>query len=153
MVPDINTLCQCSQVLVQTFLSLCVKNHYTVCHNTIYFIEHSYVYVLTFLCDLQLKNLLLVMQGKNFNAQIPGKVYDYLRARRPILGLVDKGGATADLLRGIKHACVSDIDQVEDIICCLRRVKEATVDANFSYEQYSRRGRTQRLAMYFNSLL
>jgi glycosyltransferase involved in cell wall biosynthesis len=42
---------------------------------------------------------LLVMQAANCNAQIPAKVYEYLRAKRPILGLADPAGDTAQLLR------------------------------------------------------
>lgn len=48
---------------------------------------------------------LLVMQGPGCNEQIPAKVYEYLRARRPMLGLVDPAGDTAGLLRsaGVQH--------------------------------------------------
>ncbi len=48
---------------------------------------------------------LLVLQANNCNAQIPAKIYEYLRARRPILGLADPAGDTAGVLRqaGLTH--------------------------------------------------
>ena len=48
---------------------------------------------------------LLVMQADNCNAQIPAKVYEYLRARRPTLGLTDPTSDTAGVLRqaGLTH--------------------------------------------------
>jgi len=53
---------------------------------------------------------LLVMQGANCNEQIPAKVYEYLRARRPILCLADPGGDTAAVLQ----ACgVGDVAPLE----------------------------------------
>jgi len=42
---------------------------------------------------------LLVLQASNCNEQIPAKLYEYLRAGRPILGLTDPRGDTAEALR------------------------------------------------------
>jgi len=42
---------------------------------------------------------LLLLQGANCNAQIPAKLYEYLRAGRPILALTDPSGDTAKALR------------------------------------------------------
>ena len=41
---------------------------------------------------------LLVMQAGNCNAQIPAKLYEYLRTRRPVLALTDPHGDTAATL-------------------------------------------------------
>jgi hypothetical protein len=48
---------------------------------------------------------LIVMQAANCNEQIPAKLYEYLRARRPILGLADPAGDTgrALLQAGVEH--------------------------------------------------
>jgi hypothetical protein len=48
---------------------------------------------------------LLVMQGRNCNEQVPAKLYEYFRARRPILGLADVAGDTGRLMRdaGVVH--------------------------------------------------
>ena len=43
---------------------------------------------------------LLLFQAANCNHQIPAKLYEYLRAGRPILALTDAAGNTAATLRG-----------------------------------------------------
>ncbi|MCL2658281.1 MAG: glycosyltransferase [Betaproteobacteria bacterium] len=50
------------------------------------------------LAEMMRADALLVMQGNNCNEQIPAKVYEYLRAGRPILALADPPGDTAKLL-------------------------------------------------------
>ena len=48
---------------------------------------------------------LLVLQSHDCSDQIPAKVYEYLRAQKPILGICGNVGDTADVLRqaGFKH--------------------------------------------------
>ena len=48
---------------------------------------------------------LLVLQSDDCNDQIPAKVYEYLRAQKPILGICGNASDTADVLRqaGFKH--------------------------------------------------
>lgn len=62
---------------------------------------------------------LLVMQGANCNQQVPAKVYEYFRARRPILGLADPAGDTAVVMRdaGVDHiGLLEDPHQVERVL-------------------------------------
>lgn len=54
---------------------------------------------------------LLVFQGTPFNTQIPAKIYEYFRARKPILGLVDPEGETA---RVLTRAGFTDIAMMDD---------------------------------------
>lgn len=54
-------------------------------------------------------DLLLVFQGSNFNSQIPAKIYEYLRAGRQILGLVDLSGNTAKQLKKFDGVILADI--------------------------------------------
>lgn len=59
---------------------------------------------------------LIVMQGASCNEQIPAKVYEYLRAGRPVLGLADPRGDTAEIMRqaGVAHvAALEDSAAVE----------------------------------------
>jgi hypothetical protein len=58
---------------------------------------------------------LLVLQASNCNDQIPAKVYEYLRCKRPLLALTDPAGDTADLLRrsGIRN--IARLDSAEEI--------------------------------------
>lgn len=54
---------------------------------------------------------LLILQAANCNAQIPAKLYEYLRSGRPILGLTDPAGDTAWALG---NAGIRDIASLED---------------------------------------
>lgn len=54
---------------------------------------------------------LVVMQAANCNEQIPAKLYEYLRSRRPVLGLADPAGDTGRTLRA---AGVAQVVALED---------------------------------------
>jgi hypothetical protein len=64
---------------------------------------------------------LLVFQGTPFNTQIPAKIYEYFRARKPIFGLVDTAGETARVLGAAGFSSVAHIDRKEDIMPMLAR--------------------------------
>lgn len=49
--------------------------------------------------ELRMADALLVIQGDRYDGQIPTKIYEYLRVRRPILALVGETGDTARVLR------------------------------------------------------
>lgn len=95
---------------------------------------------------------LLVLQSANCNQQIPAKVYEYLRAGPPVLGLTDPAGDTAGVLRWAGVPYLAPIDQPEPIAALMvhflsdaaagrvaRPEAQAVVGA-------SRWGRTQELA-------
>ena len=52
---------------------------------------------------------LLLLQGPSCNHQIPAKLYEYLRLRRPILALTDARGDTAQVLAETGGATVIDL--------------------------------------------
>lgn len=95
---------------------------------------------------------LLVLQAANCNQQIPAKVYEYLRARRPILALTDPAGDTARLLRDAGVDMVGRLDSADDIAIVLRRFIEAVRSGNARLPgsayvaSASRRARTRSLA-------
>jgi len=66
-------------------------------------------------------DLLLVFQGVEFNRQIPAKLYEYLRAARPVLGIVDPTGSTAARLRTFSETFTADISSVHEISDALCR--------------------------------
>ncbi|OYO29308.1 glycosyltransferase [Janthinobacterium sp. PC23-8] len=49
--------------------------------------------------EMQSADGLLLLQAANCNAQIPAKLYEYLRCRRPVLALTDLAGDSAAKLR------------------------------------------------------
>jgi glycosyltransferase involved in cell wall biosynthesis len=94
---------------------------------------------------------LLVLQASNCNEQIPAKLYEYLRAARPILGLTDPQGDTAAVLREAGLDTIAPLDSVDDIAATLERFISAVTNkrAPLPNQDYvtrsSRRARTQSL--------
>ncbi len=58
---------------------------------------------------------LLLFQAANCNHQIPAKLYEYLRAGRPILALTDQRGDTAAALRSAGIDTIADLASAADI--------------------------------------
>ena len=63
---------------------------------------------------------LLILQASNCNEQIPAKVYEYLRANRPILALTDSTGDTAKLLASCGITNVAALDDSKAIKTLLK---------------------------------
>ncbi|MFH7044195.1 glycosyltransferase [Paucibacter sp. JuS9] len=62
---------------------------------------------------------LVIFQGYTSNPAIPAKLYEYFRARRPILALADSHGDTAALLRKEGVGTVAPLDDEERIASAL----------------------------------
>jgi glycosyltransferase involved in cell wall biosynthesis len=58
---------------------------------------------------------LLILQASNCNAQVPAKLYEYLRANRPIAALTDPAGDTAKTLESAGVRLIARLDSAEDI--------------------------------------
>lgn len=95
---------------------------------------------------------LLVLQASNCNYQIPAKVYEYLRAKRPILVLTDPFGDTARVMRRAGIDSIAPIDSPARIAAALRAfVSNLTTGRAHTPDEkeiarYSRRSRTGELA-------
>jgi hypothetical protein len=102
---------------------------------------------------------LLVLQASNCNEQIPAKIYEYLRARRPILCLTDPAGDTATVLRRAGVDTIARLDSRDDIAAALARFV-AAVRANTAslplpeeVRRASRKGRAKMLADHLDRLV
>lgn len=73
------------------------------------------------LAEMLRADALLVMQASNCNAQIPAKLYEYLRAGRPILCLADSAGDTAHTLRAAGIDAIAPLDDAGAIAALLAR--------------------------------
>jgi hypothetical protein len=62
---------------------------------------------------------LLILQAANCNEQIPAKLYEYLRAGRPILALTDPSGDTAGAVRDAGIGAIARLDSTDDIAAAL----------------------------------
>src|SRR5579862_136868 len=108
------------------------------------------------LAEMSRADGLLVLQAANCNEQIPAKIYEYLRAGRPILGLADPSGDTAGALvnAGVTHiAALEDATAIAD---ALRRFVydvrggRAPLPDQATVRRASRRERTADLARLLN---
>jgi glycosyltransferase involved in cell wall biosynthesis len=95
---------------------------------------------------------LLVLQAANCNAQVPAKLYEYLRARRPILALTDPAGDTARTLDKAGTGLIAPLDDVAAIEAALPQFI-AQVESNTgrvltrdAVARYSRAAKTEELA-------
>ncbi|MHC4972994.1 MAG: glycosyltransferase [Planctomycetota bacterium] len=101
---------------------------------------------------------LLLFQASNCNHQIPAKIYEYLRARRPILALTDPKGDTAGVLRLAGGGAVVRIDKQEEIAAglqeFLKKLREGRGEAasDAEIESHSRRARTVELARLLDGI-
>jgi len=95
---------------------------------------------------------LLLFQASMCNHQIPAKLYEYLRAGRPILALTDPAGDTAQALRTSDSGTICTLTDSEDIARQLRafvdaiRQGQAQGTSLEAASLHSRRARTAELA-------
>ena len=112
----------------------------------------------TALAEMCAADGLLVLQSDDCNDQIPAKVYEYLRAQKPILGICGDAGDTADVLRqaGFKH--LAPLEQSQRIgnalVNFLHDIRNgATPSSNRKFvESASRRAKAGALADLFNEV-
>ena len=102
---------------------------------------------------------LLLFQASMCNHQIPAKLYEYLRAGRPIFALTDPVGNTANSLRAAGATDIVNITNATDIAAGLRRFLEKVRDGNANGVEseianlHSRRSRTRELATLFEQVV
>jgi hypothetical protein len=63
----------------------------------------------------------VLLQAATCNYQVPAKLYEYLRARRPILALTDPRGDTAAILRSAGVDTIAPLDSKDAIARLLQR--------------------------------
>lgn len=102
---------------------------------------------------------LLVFQDANCNSQIPAKIYEYLRARRPIFALTDAEGDTAGVLRSEGVDAIVPLDDKDRIakrfhefLDRLRTGNGGRLAGRPSLERYSRRAQTRELAQLLDGV-
>ncbi|MGE3849566.1 MAG: glycosyltransferase [Gammaproteobacteria bacterium] len=73
------------------------------------------------LAEMMRADGLLILQAEGCNHQIPAKAYEYLYARRPIIGLTDPVGDTGQLLANCGVAAIAALEDATSIEAMLRR--------------------------------
>ncbi len=95
---------------------------------------------------------LLVFQATNCNHQIPAKIYEYLRARRPIFALTDPSGDTAGVLHQAGIDSIVPLDDKDKIsegllkFLDLINSQRAPIAVDAEIVCYSRYALTEQLA-------
>lgn len=101
---------------------------------------------------------LLVLQSDDCNDQIPAKVYEYIRAGRPMLGLCGTGGDTAALLAraGVTHLVpLGGSVQIAPVLhhfLTAASAESASKSRPVSVESFSRRAKAEELAALFDQI-
>lgn len=101
---------------------------------------------------------LLLFQGTPFNRQIPAKIYEYFRARKPIFGLLDHSGDTAIALKAAGFHDLAMMDAVQEITPALKsfiekiRCGDAHVASDMTISASSRKHRARQLAQIFDEV-
>ena len=102
---------------------------------------------------------LLLVQGAVSNPNIPDKLYEYLRARRPIFALTDEKGDTAAVLRNAKVGTLAPLESCTAIGRALEQflaeVREgrASVASNEDISKYSRESQVCEMARLFDEIV
>ncbi|HET7306577.1 MAG TPA: glycosyltransferase [Gammaproteobacteria bacterium] len=102
---------------------------------------------------------LLVFQGRMHNGQIPAKIYEYLRARKPIFALTDEAGDTGGLLRDAGIDTIVPIDNSGAITGAFEafvqkvRSGDAPVAPPAVVAAHSREARARQLSEVFDEVL
>lgn len=99
---------------------------------------------------------LLLLQAANCNHQVPAKLYEYLRAGRPILALTDAAGDTAATLRAAGIDTIAPLDAQSGIeqgllrFLALLRDGKAPLPSATTLAAHSRQTRSTALATLLN---
>jgi glycosyltransferase involved in cell wall biosynthesis len=101
---------------------------------------------------------LLLLQAANCNHQIPAKLYEYLRAGRPVLALTDPAGDTACALLTAGIDTMAPLDDKHAIMARLLdfmqavRAGTAPLASSTAVTASSRRARTAQLALLLDEV-
>jgi glycosyltransferase involved in cell wall biosynthesis len=101
---------------------------------------------------------LLLFQASMANHQIPAKLYEYMRAGRPILALTDPDGDTAAAMRAAGTGVICRLADADDITMQLQAYVDGLRNGSVQgtqraqAERHSRRARTAELAALFDGV-
>lgn len=100
--------------------------------------------------EMMRADILLIMQASCCNDQIPAKLYEYLRAGRPIFALTDPLGDTAHALRSAGISLTAPLNQTsiicERLITILASPNEGTLPKKSYVETLTRKNTTRKFS-------
>ncbi len=111
------------------------------------------------LVEMMTADGLLIFQAANCNHQVPAKIYEYFRTRRPVFALTDKVGDTAATLFEAGLQDIVPLDNMEKIKAGLYgfidklESGKAAVANDEAVSKYSRQFATKKLAEWFDTVI
>ena len=101
--------------------------------------------------------ILPLRKEPEYRAVLPGKLFEYLASRRPILGIGQTDGAMARIIGNTGSGVVYDWDQESKIRACIDfcwdEFRQGELDDNSSdISEYTRRGLTHRYASLLDEI-
>ncbi|WP_448565139.1 glycosyltransferase [Thalassotalea ganghwensis] len=100
--------------------------------------------------EMKQASALVLIQDAIFERQIPGKIYDYICARKPIIAITPQDSATRDLTEQIGFGFATSNEQ--DLISTLTYLIKNEVNCNADISKFSRQSKTAQLANALNFL-
>lgn len=111
------------------------------------------------LAEMLQADSLLLLQAANCNEQIPAKLYEYLRANKPLLALTDPGGDTWAAVRTAGIDTLAPLDDAAKIAAALAHfvalaeAGQAPLASEATRKSHARSARTVQLAALFDALV
>jgi hypothetical protein len=97
------------------------------------------------LAEMLNADALLLMQAQNCNAQVPAKLYEYVRAARPVLALAHPQGDTAVALAQAGITQLASLHDADDIVRLISVFLDSrSVAAGFTSDPARRAGASRR---------
>lgn len=93
----------------------------------------------------------VLIQDEIFNRQVPGKLYEYIGVRKPILALTPENSATCDVIN--KFGYGFQADGVIDIFESISFLLNNKVNCDEDIERFSRKHKTAELAQVFDDVI
>jgi glycosyltransferase involved in cell wall biosynthesis len=101
---------------------------------------------------------LLIFQGRTCNHLVPAKLYEYMRAGRPVLALTDAAGETAEIMKACGLNSIVDMDSAPAIAAGLRAFLGAMREGRAQgarpaeAQRFSRRSQASELARLLDGI-
>lgn len=102
--------------------------------------------------------LLILNDMPNVNGRLPGKLFEYLATRRPILVIGPKESDASRIVHDVNAGLTCEFNDLENTIDTVKllyqKFKDGTLTSNKNdISQYSNRNLTKKLAQYFDEIL
>ncbi len=101
--------------------------------------------------EMQNASATMLIQDEIFHRQIPGKIYDYISVKKPILAITPPNSATNDLVSKIGFAYSAWGE--DDIVTKIKQMINSEIDCSENISAFSRKAKTEQLAELFQRII